>query len=215
MHGTATPLAPPRSGARLGERVRTLRVSAGLTQTQLAGERFSKEYISQIERGKTRPTESTVAWLAERLGVDPALLSSGVSADERAKLEAALLRAEALSSAHRYDDAVEAYRVIRTGVEGTSRSLEVRVLSGQAWALQEVGQVKEAIALLVRAREIVEHGGFSDLDLADVLYRLAVCRYKLSSVSTAIALFDESLALAERSGLPCDLLRSDILQRRS
>ena len=53
------------------------------------------------------------------------------------------------------------------------------------------------------------------LDLADVLYRLAVCRYKLSSVSTSIALFDEALSVAERSGLPCDLLRSDILQRRS
>ena len=216
MQETATPLAPTTSGARLGERVRTLRVSSGLTQTQLAGERFSKEYISQIERGKTRPTESTVAWLAERLGVDPALLSSGVSTEDRARLEAALLRAEALSAAHRYDDAVEAYRELRPGVEGTaSRSLEVRVLTGQAWALQEVGQVKEAIGLLVRARELVEQGGFSDLDLADVLYRLAVCRYKLSSVSTAIALFDESLALAERSGLPCDLLRSDILQRRS
>jgi tetratricopeptide (TPR) repeat protein len=75
--------------------------------------------------------------------------------------------------------------------------------------------VKEAIELLLRAREIVERGGFADLDLADVLYRLAVCRYKLSSVSTAIALFDEALSLAERSSLPCDLLRSDILQRRS
>ena len=67
------------AGSRLGERVRALRVSVGLTQTQLAGERFSKEYISQIERGKTRPTDSTIAWLAEQLGVDAALLSSGVS----------------------------------------------------------------------------------------------------------------------------------------
>ncbi len=90
MYETATPLAPTTTGARLGERVRTLRVSAGLTQTQLAGTRFSKEYISQIERGKTRPTESTVAWLADRLGVDPVLLSSGISTDDSAKLEASL-----------------------------------------------------------------------------------------------------------------------------
>ena len=215
MYETATPLAPT-TGARLGERVRTLRVSAGLTQTQLAGTRFSKEYISQIERGKTRPTESTVAWLADRLGVDPVLLSSGISTEDRANLEATLTRAEALSAAQQYDDAVEAYRQIRPSVEGTAtRSLELRLLTGEAWALQEVGQVKEAIDLLLRAREIVERGGFSDLDLADVLYRLAVCRYKLSSVSTAIALFDEALSLAERSSLPCDLLRSDILQRRS
>jgi tetratricopeptide (TPR) repeat protein len=191
-------------------------VSAGLTQTQLAGERFSKEYISQIERGKTRPTESTIAWLADRLGVDAALLSSGISTEDRAKVEASLARAEALSAANQFDDAVEAYRDVRASVEGTgARSLELRVLTGEAWALQEVGQVKEAIELLLGGRELVERGGFSDLDLADVLYRLAVCRYKLSSVSTAIALFDEALSLAERSGLPCDLLRSDILQRRS
>ena len=43
-------------GSRLGDRLRQLRVSAGLTQTELARDRFSKEYISQIERGKTRPT---------------------------------------------------------------------------------------------------------------------------------------------------------------
>jgi tetratricopeptide (TPR) repeat protein len=217
MHETATPLAPTATtSVRLGERVRALRVSAGLTQTQLAGERFSKEYISQIERGKTRPTESTIAWLADRLGVDPALLSSGISTDERVKVEASLARAEALSAAHRYDDAVAAYRGVRPSVElAGAWSLELRALTGEAWALQEVGQVKEAIDLLLQARELVERGGFSDLDLADVLYRLAVCRYKLSSVSTAIALFDEALSLAERSGMPCDLLRSDILQRRS
>ncbi len=78
-----------------------------------------------------------------------------------------------------------------------------------------MGEVKEAIELLVRARELSESPDFSDIERADVLYRLAVCRYKLSSISTAIALFDEALSLAERSGLPCDLLRSDILQRRS
>src|SRR5207248_10169942 len=34
--------------SRLGDRLRQLRVAAGLTQTDLAGDRFSKEYISQI-----------------------------------------------------------------------------------------------------------------------------------------------------------------------
>jgi len=35
-------------GLRLGERLRQLRVAANLTQSELAGERFSKEYVSQI-----------------------------------------------------------------------------------------------------------------------------------------------------------------------
>src|SRR5580765_1783828 len=80
----------------LGERVKALRLAAGLTQTELAEGRFSKDYVSQIERGKTRPTAETLDWLAERLGVDPAYLGSGVSAEERARVEAALARAEAL-----------------------------------------------------------------------------------------------------------------------
>ena len=39
--------------------------------------------------------------------------------------------------------------------------------------------------------------------------------YHLSSIATAVALFDEAMTLAERSGLPCDLLRSKILNWRS
>src|SRR5437870_10548846 len=93
---------PAQAGLRLGERLRQLRVSAGLTQTDLAGERFSKEYISQIERGKTRPTRETVDWLAARLGVDPTFLASGVSTDERARAEAILARAEALAEKRDY-----------------------------------------------------------------------------------------------------------------
>src|SRR5215210_9496939 len=78
------------SGNRLGERLRQLRVAAGMTQTDLAGDRFSKEYVSQIERGKTRPTRDTIEWLAHKLGVDPGFLERGVSADERRRVETLL-----------------------------------------------------------------------------------------------------------------------------
>jgi tetratricopeptide (TPR) repeat protein len=225
MHETATSPASTAAsttarsitpGARLGERLRTLRVSAGLTQTQLAGERFSKEYISQIERGKTRPTAATIAWLAEQLGVDPALLASGVSTEEWTKVEAQLEHAEALSASHRYHEAVEAFGEATPGTRRTgSAALELRALAGEAWALQELGQMREALELLVTAREIAERPEFSDVDRADVLMRIGVCRYKLSSISTAVSLFDSALELAERPGLPVGALRSDILQWRS
>src|SRR4026208_2237008 len=73
------------SGPRLGERVRQLRVAAGLTQTDLAGERFSKEYVSQIERGKTRPTRETIEWIAARLGGDAGLPANGGPPGERGR----------------------------------------------------------------------------------------------------------------------------------
>src|SRR5689334_23324122 len=97
------------SGLRLGERLRQLRVAAAMTQTDLAGERFSKEYVSQIERGKTRPTAETVEWLAQRLGVDAGFLANGVSTDERAKAEAILARADALAQEYQYAEAIEEY----------------------------------------------------------------------------------------------------------
>jgi tetratricopeptide (TPR) repeat protein len=191
-------------------------MSAGMTQTELAGDRFSKEYVSQIERGKTRPTQETIAWLAARLGVDAGFLANGVSANERSRIETSLTRAEALTEDHRYDEALAEYERIAPAVRGIAAlELEVRALGGEAWARMQEGQLREASKLLDRARELAENQSFSDVDRADVVFRLGVCRYKLQSISTSVALFDEALALAERSGLPCDLLRSNILGWRS
>jgi tetratricopeptide (TPR) repeat protein len=171
-----------QAGLRLGERMRQLRVAASMTQTDLAGDRFSKEYMSQIERGKTRPTRETIDWLAQRLGVDAGFLANGVSADERGRVDAALARAEALLEARRNDEALEEFEGIRAAVLATGmQELESRALSGEATARM----------------------------------RLGVARYKLNSIQTAIGLFDEALKLAERSEIPSDQLRSNVLAWRS
>jgi tetratricopeptide (TPR) repeat protein len=205
-----------QAGLRLGERLRQLRVTAGMTQTDLAGDRFSKEYVSQIERGKTRPTRETIDWLAQRLGVDPGFLANGVSADERGRVDAALTRAGALLEARRNDEALEEFESIRAAVLATGMpELEARALSGEATVLMRAGEVREAIALLERARALSEGTSFSDVERADVLFRLGVARYKLNSIQTSIALFDEALKVAERSEIPSDQLRSNILAWRS
>jgi tetratricopeptide (TPR) repeat protein len=79
----------------------------------------------------------------------------------------------------------------------------------------QLGDTRRAIDLLQVAREVTEGPQFADVDRADILFRLGVCRYKLSSIATAVALLDEALALADRSGLPCDLLKADVLGWRS
>jgi tetratricopeptide (TPR) repeat protein len=200
----------------LGQRLRTLRVNAGLTQTDLAGDRFSKEYVSQIERGKTRPTQETIEWLAERLSVDPGFLASGVAADERGRIEASLARAEALSENHEYAEALEEFTRVSPTIAGIAAvELQVRSLSGEAWVRLRLGEVKEAVQLLTRARAMAEDTMFSDVDRAEILYRLGACRVELASIQTAISLFNEALALAENSGLPCDRLRAEIFGARS
>src|SRR5207245_2669648 len=211
-----TTVASPRPGNRLGERLRQLRVSAGLTQTDLAGDRFSKEYVSQIERGKTRPTEETVNWLAARLGVDAGFLANGVSSEDRGRVESALARAEALFGAGSYDEAASEFATARVAVQATSvPELKVRALVGESRARIRTGDVREALDLLSRARTLTEGPSFSDVERAEVLLWIGACRYKLSSIQTALALLNEALSLAERSGLPCDRLRADVYNWRS
>src|SRR5438093_11456454 len=152
-----TRVAAVPAGARLGERLRQLRVAAGMTQSELAGERFSKEYVSQIERGKTRPTAETIAWLASRLDVDAGYLANGVSTDERGRVEATLTRAEALVEAHRYEEAVTEFEQVRPAVAATGAAeLEARLLSGEAWARMHQGELRESLDLLTRARTVTE-----------------------------------------------------------
>src|SRR5436305_7697047 len=201
---------------RLGERLRQLRVAAGLTQSDPAGERFSKEYVSKIERGKTRPTTETIEWLSVRLGCDAGFLANGVATDERGRLEAALARAETMIEAHRNEDAAAEYQTLVPAARSTGiPELEVRALVGAGRTQMRIGALRAALDLLNDARGIVESGNFSDLERAEVFYAIGVCRYQLNSIQTSLGLLNEALGLAERSGMPSDSLRSNILSWRS
>ena len=62
----------PRRSTTFGQRLKSLRLDAGLSQTQL-GERAGMVYqaVAKIERGAVEPTWPTVLQLAEALGVTP------------------------------------------------------------------------------------------------------------------------------------------------
>jgi tetratricopeptide (TPR) repeat protein len=206
--------APARPS--LGERVRQLRIARGLTQTDLAGSRFSKEYVSQIERGKTRPTAETVEWLAAQLGVDSTFLETGVSSSERERVESVVARAEAAIEASQYEDAVaELDPLAPTLANLAAPELELRALLAAAWSRMYLGEIRKGIEILDHARRIADEPTFTDVDRANVLYHLACCRFKLNSISTALALYTQALDLVDRSPLPADRLRSHIYEWRS
>jgi tetratricopeptide (TPR) repeat protein len=212
---TETAIAP-EVPATLGQRLRQARVARGLTQSELADKRFSKQYVSQLERDQLRPTPETLNWLAERLGVDASYLDTGVDGRDRERVESAVSRAEAAVQAHDYAEAIGLLAEVKGSLPPDSAAdLELRALLAESWARMYIGEMREALPLLARAREIAEDSVFSDVDRAEVLFRLGCCRYRLTSVSTALALFTEALELAERSGIPCDRLRSRIFGWRS
>ena len=90
----------------LGERVRQLRIARGLTQTKLGAGRFSKEYVSQIERGRVRPNDAALEWLADRLEVPRRFLETGISSAEHERLAGLISRAEAAIAAREFDNAL-------------------------------------------------------------------------------------------------------------
>jgi transcriptional regulator with XRE-family HTH domain len=54
-----------------GRRLRELRTERGLSQAALVGDDMSTGYLSRLESGARQPTARAVAYLAERLGIDP------------------------------------------------------------------------------------------------------------------------------------------------
>ena len=210
---TLIPLrAPQRATTGLGARLRQLRVAAGLTQSELAGDRFSKEYVSQIERGKTRPTQETLSWIGERLGVDVSYLETGQSWDEYAGVEAAIARAEAAVEGQQFDDALEALAGIQFSPE--ARELEFRALLAEAWARMQLAELSctrppGPCARAFRAARVLRRGASRRLLPHGHL------PVQAHVVNTAQNLLSEALELADRSGIPCDRLRSHILEWRS
>ena len=209
-------LNTPDAPTTLGQRVRQARVARGLTQSELADSRFSKQYVSQIERDQLRPTEATLRWIADRLGVDTQFLATGVDGRELERVESVIARGEAALEAHDYAEAITLLAGVTESVPAEAApALDLRALLAESWARMYIGEMRAALPLLTRARELAEDPVFSDVDRAEVLFRLGCCRYRLASVSTALALLTEALELAERSGIPCDRLRSRIFGWRS
>lgn len=52
----------------LGEKIRSARVEAGLTQRQLCGEEITRNMLSQIEHDTAKPSMKTLQYLARQLG---------------------------------------------------------------------------------------------------------------------------------------------------
>src|SRR5256885_251408 len=175
----------------VGARVREARLEIGLTQAELGGLRFSKEYVSQVELGKTRPSPAALDWFAERLHVDRLTLAGESTTAVRAACEAAITRAEAEIEAHRYAEALAELDGARGALrpDGDERlALRLRLARGRA--LQHLGRMDDALAELADSRLAAEEAGPSEA-LGPAPYRTGIVRYKMVTLATAASLLDE------------------------
>ena len=113
---------------KLGERLRQARLEAGLSQRQLAGDRITRNMLSQIENGSAAPSMETLRFLAGRLGKPMSFFL-----DER-ETDAALL--ERAWAAYESGEAAEALSLVEQHAQGREAwSREGRPMPGTCWSV--------------------------------------------------------------------------------
>jgi tetratricopeptide (TPR) repeat protein len=131
---------------QIGGRLREARQRAGLTQQQLAGERYTKAYISALETGIARPSMVALSYLSERLGLSPShFLDEPIPAWTRLEVDMQLASGE-------WSDAADGYgRLLDTIVDDQARA---EVLRGRAEALVRLDRGREAVTAAAEAARI-------------------------------------------------------------
>ncbi len=122
---------------KLGERLRQVRLEAGLSQRQLAGDRITRNMLSQIENGSAAPSMETLRFLAERLDKPMSFFL-----DER-ETDAALL--ERAWTAYESGEAAEALRLVEQHAQGREVCL-LQVLALLRLSQQSMEQGRETYA---------------------------------------------------------------------
>lgn len=174
----------------VGERVRRLRLSRGLSQRELAGPGVSYAYISRIESGKRRPSLKALRYLAGRLGVDPEYLEEGRAIPARKERELRVTDAEiALRLEGDLDQAEERLRALLA--EDVPDGLEVRIRAALGAILARKGDQTGAIRELER---VVASGGVRPETRPDVYETLSRCYLATNEAHRAATLLEGCIA---------------------
>jgi transcriptional regulator with XRE-family HTH domain len=133
---------------RVGSRIRELRLRAALTQQQLAGDRYTKAYISALENALIRPSMKALEFLASRLGTTASrLLESEEPLWGRVDADLQL-------AAGKWQAAADAYEALLPAT--SDRQARAEVLRGLAEARVRLDRGAEAAQAASEAVELFE-----------------------------------------------------------
>lgn len=163
----------------IGQRIRQARHAAGLTQQQLAGERFTKAYISALENALAKPSMAALNYLAPRLGTTAsAILADPTSVWLRVEADLDL-------AAGNWSAALDGFTSLLEATQERGAQAELKL--GMAEALCRLDRPAEAIRPAAEASAV-----FSDLGRAT---ETAWADYWLASAHFQQGNPDEALAL--------------------
>jgi tetratricopeptide (TPR) repeat protein len=195
----------------LGQRIRELRQSRGLTQTQLGGAELSKSFISLVERDRTRPSVETLTFMARRLGtsVDGLLGQEGrlheTAAESLLTLSREAAKRRELATALRLLDAAE-YVAQTYHLDEATREVSLQradiLIAQQAYA--------EAWPLLERVKAACEESQ-DHWRLGRTLLTLARYKVRVREFPEAISLLENALLILKRARASRDPARAEAL----
>ena len=133
----------------LGERIKTARTAAHLTQGALAGDDASTAYVSRIEAGQRRPDLKLLVTFADRLGVTLDQLLIGISPAVHDEVRLELDYAELALRSGRAGEAFEQISGVLERTDAASLpGLKKEALLIEAQALESLGHLDDAIMRL-------------------------------------------------------------------
>jgi transcriptional regulator with XRE-family HTH domain len=182
----------------VSDRVRELRLAAGLSQTALAGEAFSPSYISLIEAGRRVPTDAALEVLATRLDTTVDYLKHGDTApsEARARLEVDYAKLALIDG----DPAQARERLLALDLDLISPSHHTEILLTLARAHEALGDLEAAVdvlePLLARLRKRGQH-----LDVAAVANALVASYVESGDLHRAIDVGERVAEDLEAAGL--------------
>lgn len=182
----------------IGDRIRVLRIAAGLSQTALAGDAFSPSYISLIEGGRREPTDAALTVLASRLDTTTEYLRHGESGPSESK---ARLEIDYAKLALASGEATEARdRMLALDLAGIASVLHTDILMTLARAYEGLGDLEASIGvlepLLGRLRSRGHH-----LDAATIATDLVISYLQAGDLHRSVDLGEQVINELEGAGL--------------
>ena len=176
---------------RIGQRIRDARQRAGLTQQQLAAERYTKAYVSALETGIARPSMVALRYLSERLNLPASHFIDEVNpAWTRLEVDMRLAAGE-------WQAAADGYAALLT--DARDDGMRADLLRGLAEASARLDRGKDAIAAASEAVRLYADAG-RDADAALARYWLAYGLYQSDNEPDARSLLTALLEQV-RAGL--------------
>jgi tetratricopeptide (TPR) repeat protein len=166
----------------VGLRIREARTDKGMSQKDLVGERFSKSYISSIERGKITPSLKALEYIARRLEVSVSYLLTGVHPNQQfspngtgnysldepgdqdsvARWDLVLCEAKVLREQRRYDQARQLlHNKVRVRQLGVEQLKQYHFTMAQLCI--DLDDAQAALSELETARELAEKTGDGEI----------------------------------------------------